>query len=158
MYLSWCCGEKEALSEGSCGVLTEAHKHGLPNGGENPRIERRSWEPIRQCIINYIPYTMPPYATPTRYHTMYRGGRLPCPRRPEADRLQRGHEPPLQRAGARLEEVDVFQPGGFESQSPTLLLMVRILHDLIFTILPEVLGHWHLKSCRISIINSTPSH
>ena len=42
-----------------------------------------------------------------------------------------------------------------KTQQCVLLLMVRILHDQIHTILPELVSFWYLKSSRISIINST---
>ena len=34
-----------------------------------------------------------------------------------------------------------------------VLLMIQILHDLLYIILPEFLWFWYLKSCRIFIIN-----
>ena len=34
-----------------------------------------------------------------------------------------------------------------------LLLMIKILHDLLCTILPELAGIWYSRSCRIFIMN-----
>ena len=35
------------------------------------------------------------------------------------------------------------------------LLMIEILHDLIHITLQELLGFWHVKSCRTYIINTS---
>ena len=120
------------------------------------------WEPKQKKIelvieiLHHLVYTYTIYLYGLYYQNSFTFGIWDCFRSCRISNINR-----RVRVSARWEVAAKrnYCPMAIPSLNPKpVLLMIEILHDPIYTILPQCLGFWYIKSCKIYIINrSLPS-